>query len=313
MGERTGSHAPEARPGPAILLTLLSTSCYGFVPMATRLAVDNGVASLDVTFVRTCVMIFALAAAAAVLKQSFAIPKRLRRSFGWQTVATFVVSTAYLASVQFIPVSLAAILFYTSPIIVLVASSFVDKQTFGLDRLFIVLLAFAGLIVALGLDVGGLDWRGIALALFAACFFAVQAFTGRRLAESMPAAAFGCLVHVAIWPATLALALWNGQGSIGVLSGGATAGAVLGAAIVSVGYVGGYLLQMTALRHAGPSVVAPFTNWEPVVSIALAIIILGERPTGVQYAGMAVVIGALVLAGALGTRVAKPLQSQSEA
>lgn len=296
-----------ARRGPAILMALAATSFYGGVPPVTRLAIDSGASPLDATFVRTVVMIVVLSIAAVAMRQSFTLPRRLWPAFAGQVAATLVISVGYLASVAFIPVSLAVVLFYTFPIIILSVAPVIDREPFGAGRLAIVLLGFTGLVLAVGLDVGTLDWRGIALAIASAIFYAVQFFTGRRLVGEVSPTVFGSLVHMAIWPATLGLSLWTGGGTIGVFPGGPAQPMALTWILAgSAGYLGGYILQMLALRNASPAVVAPVFNWEPIVSIALAIVVLGERLTMIQYAGVALVIGALVLASMSGRRNLAP-------
>jgi hypothetical protein len=62
----------------------------------------------------------------------------------------------------------AAVIFYVFPILIVLAEPFVEKTRFGLMRLLIVLLAFAGVALVVGPRLDSLDPRGLALSLLAA-------------------------------------------------------------------------------------------------------------------------------------------------
>ena len=81
--------------------------------------------------------------------------------------------------------------------------------------------------------------------------------------------------------------------------GSGSSAALLFLAALAVVYVIAYLLQMLSLRFAATSRVAPFYNLEPIVTIAVAALLLGERLTSMQYAGGGLVLVALVLASRL--------------
>ena len=71
---------------------------------------------------------------------------------------------------------------------------------------------------------------------------------------------------------------WN---AYGFLSGAALAGGI-----------GCYYL---ALRDQSLSVVVPLTAAYPVVAVLLAMLVLGERPTAAQWAGIALTVGGVML------------------
>src|SRR5207249_4649914 len=147
-----------------------------------------------------------------------------------------------------------------------------------------------------------LDPRGILLASGAAIFCTVQFFSGRAISSYMTPAAFGALVHVAIWPATLLVAVVAGGGTLQFLPGGAASGTgLLYMAGVGAVYVAAYLVHMLSLRYAPASTVAPFYNLEPIVAAAVAAVLLGERLSLNQYAGGGMVLAALVASSFLTT------------
>jgi drug/metabolite transporter (DMT)-like permease len=71
---------------------------------------------------------------------------------------------------------------------------------------------------------------------------------------------------------------------------------------VAAVYVVAYMLQMSSLRFAPASTVAPFYNLEPIVTTICAGLMFGERLTSNQYAGGGIVLAALVVSSLLGNR-----------
>ena len=78
--------------------------------------------------------------------------------------STAILSVTYLASVVFIPVSLAVIIFYTFPILILAITVISGRERAGATRWLIVAGVFTGLILVIGPEFSTLDWRGVALA-----------------------------------------------------------------------------------------------------------------------------------------------------
>ncbi len=108
---------------------------------------------------------------------------------------------------------------------------------------------------------------------------------------------------MAIWPATLLVALYFGEGALQMMPGGAgAAGGLYFLFGVAAVYVAAYMLQMSSLRFAPASTVAPFYNLEPIVTTICAGLLFGERLTFNQYAGGGIVLAALVVSSLLGSR-----------
>jgi len=282
---------------------LAAASIYGLVPNFVRGAFENGIPPVEATFFRTSVIAIVFALIAVVQGDSFRIPRAAIGAFAGQAIATLVISVSYLASVQFIPIGLAVIIFFTFPVLIMLASPLVEGKFPGFWRIIIAILAFGGLVVAIGPSFGDLDIRGIGLATLAALAGVIQFFTGRSISRYLTPAVFGSLVHIIIWPATLLVALFVGGGTLQMMGGGArtTMGLYFLFGVAAV-YVAAYMLQMSSLRFAPASAVAPFYNLEPIVTTICAGLLFGERLTFNQYAGGGIVLAALVVSSLLGSR-----------
>lgn len=284
-----------------VLLALGAATIYGAVPNFARLAFLNGVPALENVFYRTSTVAVVLAIVAVVRGESFRIRAEAWPSFLYQCLATLMVSACYLASVQFLPVTLSVIIFYLFPVLILLAAPLAEGRVPGFARLGVALLGFSGLAVSVGPAFDQVSVLGLVLAFLGAVGCMMQFFSGRMLSRHLTPAAFGSLVHIAIWPIMFCLALGFGGNTLRLIDGQALTGslAFLAVALVSVAYVGGYFLHMSSVRAAPSSVVAPYFNLEPIVSTMLAVFILGEAMSINQWIGGAMVFAALVISGLL--------------
>lgn len=291
------------RSGLGIACALGATLFYGLVPNFVRGGYLNGVPAVEATFFRTAFLAVALAIVAVARGESFRIPRAAWGSFAGQSIATLIISIGYVASVQFIPVGLAAIIFFTFPVIIMLAAPVIEGHSPGLVRILIAVFAFAGLAISVGPSFDSLDIRGILLAAAAAALCTIQFFSGRSISRHMTPAAFGSLVHAAIWPGTLAIMLFVGGGTVAIFPGGAATSTGLAFMLaVGVFYAVGYFFHMVSLRFAPASTVAPFFNMEPMIATVVAALFLGERMALNQYVGGGMVLAALGASSWAGSR-----------
>lgn len=283
------------RAGLGIACALGAAALYGLVPNFVRGAYVNGVPPIESTLFRTFMISIVFAIIAIVKGERLRVPRAALPSFLGQSISTLFVSVAYLASVQFIPVGLAVIVFFLFPVLIMLLAPVVEGRNPGLARVAIAVVAFCGLAVAIGPSFEGLDIRGLLLAALGSAGATWQFFSGRAISRYMTPAAFGSLAHMVILPPIFLMAIIAGSGTLQVLPGGtAKAMGIFFLVGLAVVYIIAYMAHMLALRFATASTVAPFFNLEPVVSTAAAALILGERMQTNQYAGGGLVLVALV-------------------
>jgi drug/metabolite transporter (DMT)-like permease len=283
-----------------IALALLASLFCGNVPILARQAFVHGIPALESVLARTIFISILLGVLALLRRETLSLPKEGRKAFSLQALATLIVSSCYLASVQFIPVAISVIIFFAAPLIVLLLSPMIEGHAPGWPRLLVGFLGFIGLYLAIGPNSATLNPIGLSLAAIAAFGYALQLFSGRMLSRYLEPAAFGSLVHIAIFPIVVIIVMVVGQGHL-VLVQPDTFGssAFIFTACVCLAYAFGYLFHMSSLAAAAASVVAPFFNLEPIITLTISVLILGEHLTTSQYAGAFTVLAALVLASQL--------------
>lgn len=280
-------------------LALFSASSFGLNPPLTAYLDRLGIVPVESVFARSAVLVLVTGIALVLLRKRITVGQGNWLPFAGITTATVSMSLCYLSSVAFIPVGLSVTILYTFPLVVLLLSPLLEGDRVGFARLGVALLAFAGVVISIGPALGTLDWRGIALALGAVCSATTIFFCARRLAGTVDETASAFTIHVIGLPIMLAVAWHFGRGGawLDPSSRQVPDAAIMPLIGLGLLYVCGYLGMFNAVRFAPVSRLTPFYNIEPVVTIAAAGILVGERLSANQYLGAAIVVGALMLSG----------------
>jgi drug/metabolite transporter (DMT)-like permease len=281
-----------------ILFALAGGVVYGLAPPFTRLAFVNGVPPIETAFWRVSVLVCIVGIIALAKRWRLSVPREARLPLGLMILSTASISIGYLGAVQFIPVALTVIVFFTFPVVILLLSPLIEGHRIPFAQIMIGIMAFTGLLIAIGPGSGGADWRGLALAGLASAGAAMQFFTGRAIAGRMDTLHFGLLTHLAIVPIVAVVIMLLGGEFRSLFDPAAITGTgYLALSLVAVSYGAGFFCQMFALKAAPASAVAPYFNIEPITSVAVAALILAEPPAGRELAGGALVLAALIAAG----------------
>lgn len=272
-----------------IALALASAAAYGSNIVSAQLAGQAGLSGPLLVFYRVFFMLALVCAGALLLRATWKVPAGQSRPLIAFGLTSALVGSAYLSSVAFVPVTIAAVVFYTYPVLIVLVEPLLTPARFSLDRLAVALVAFIGVVMVVGPSLDGLDPRGLALALAASVLAASQFFAASACART-PLAPKLFWSHLLILPVTAGI-LW--------LVSGFQPPQALGLAPVAVaitigGYLIAFLLQVMALARVAPGPAALAFCAEPVFAVAIAAAVLGERLGLMQYAGGALVIGAII-------------------
>ena len=197
-------------------------------------------------------------------------------------------TVCYLVSVQSISVSLAVLIFYFYPLLVLAWALLRRQLRPSAALLGLFLGAFAGLYLTLSGGTVEVSPVGIAFAALASCGAAFTFICGARVAPAM---------------SPLVMTFWINAGGLllilpliyGNLALPAGASGWLALALATLFYLVAILSQFQALARLSAARAAFLLNLEPVVSIILARLVLGETLDTMQSAGVILVITVIVL------------------
>jgi drug/metabolite transporter (DMT)-like permease len=271
------------------VLALASAAAFGTNIVSAQIAGQAGLSGPLLVFYRVFLMLVLVGGAALFWRGSLALRRGERQPVLLFGLATALVGIAYLSSVAFVPVSVAAVVFYTFPILIVLAEPVLTPAPFRADRLAVALAAFLGIALVVGPDLHGLDPRGLALAMLASLSAAAQFFAAARCAET-PTLPKLFWSHVVILPVAALVLLATG----GFLPPQTFLLAPIAVAITYGGYVVGFLFQILALARIAPGPAGLAFCAEPVFAVIIAAFVLTERLGPLQYAGCALVIAAIV-------------------
>jgi drug/metabolite transporter (DMT)-like permease len=195
----------------------------------------------------------------------------------------------YLLSVETISVSLAVLILYTYPLLVLAYSVLLKLISPSPLLISIFCLAFLGLYLALSGGPVKLDSSGLMFSSLAALGAAYTFIKGARIAPRLSP------LIMTFWINTVGLVmivpLVFTQFSLSTATSG-----LIALAAATLFYLIAILCQFEALARLPAATAALILNLEPVVSILLAAIVLQEHLSGLQWLGVALVISVLFVA-----------------
>jgi drug/metabolite transporter (DMT)-like permease len=274
----------------------LSAASFGLITTQSRLAYDGGATPLTLAFVRPIAFVVVFGLLLVVIRRPWRLSRRGVVATLWMSVCLLMMSLGYLGSVYFIPVSLAALIFYTFPFYVALLSTLTGREAMTAAKVCALLAAFGGLALALGPSFAALDWRGVALALTAAVGVGTTiAFGGAVMRANDPLV---MNVGINFWMMlVLSAYVLASRSVVFPVTALGTAG-LIGATAC---YLVAFTTWLLGLRIVNPIPAAVLSNIEPLVTIAAAWLILGERLGPLQLLGVALVIAAIIGMTLLGT------------
>lgn len=194
----------------------------------------------------------------------------------------------YLVAVETLSVSLAVLIFYSYPLLVLAYSIIVRQLKASPALIGLFIAAFTGLYLALSGSAIRIDISGVLFAALAACGAAFTFICGGRVAPTMSP------LLMTFWVNATGLLIIGPMLLDGIAMSAATGG-MIALSLATLFYLVAILSQFAALARLPAARAAFLLNLEPVVSILLARLVLDESLSLVQASGVIVVISAIIL------------------
>ena len=282
-----------------VALAVTSATSFGVMPVLTKVAYDDGAQPVGVLAVRFALAAVALLLLARATGQPLPRDRRLAALALLGGVAYVCQGLFYFSALERISAGLTALLLYVFPALVVVLSAVLLRERPRPLAVGCVVLATVGTALTIGPVQGG-QGTGVALGLGAAVVYAVY-IVGSSRVQGVGAFAMAATVLTAAATSTGVLALASRPG---LPQSWPAWLALVGVALIST--VVAVTAFFGALTLLGPSDTAVISTVEPVVSVAVAGLVLGERLGPLQLAGGAVVLLAVAALARLGAPAAQP-------
>jgi len=282
----------------ALGAVVASAACFGTLAILTNLAYDEGAMPMPLLawrFMLSALLIGGLVALRS--PRALIVPGTDVARYATLALMGYgAASVCFFFALKFAPASVVAVLLYAYPAFVAIAERVFEGKPLSRAKLAAIGLTFVGCALVLDLfsATGGVGWQGIALGLGAAA-----GYTGFNLLSARWLPGRSRLVMMTY---TFGIA-GVGTAAIALLFGTSLSAAewsprlwVLLALIVVVPTFAAIVLYLEGIRGLGPSQAAIISTLEPLFTILLAAVFLGERLSAIQLAGAALVVIGVVLA-----------------
>ncbi len=283
-----------------VLLCLVSAAGFGALAVFGTLALDAGVPVATLLAVRFALAALAFGALAAVLRTARPAGATMRTALALGAVGYALQAGLFFLALERIDASLLTLLLYTYPAWVVLGGLALGRERASLRRAGALALAAGGLALALlgaGAD-GRFDALGAALGVGAALTYATYILVSERVVAATDPVALSGLVCAGAAATLTLVAAATGELRLDV---GATAWLWL-ALIALVATVVPVVAFFGGLARVGAPTAAILSTFEPVVTIAAAAVVFGERLAPAQLAGAALIVAAAVLVAGRGAR-----------
>lgn len=292
----------------AVIAALVSAACFGTLAILGRLMYARGAEPLQVLVWRFALAALLLGAFTAVARPgALRVSPRVLGSLAAASVFGYgAASLCFFFALDHADASVVAILLYTYPALVVLFELVVARALPTPGRLAAVALTFLGCVLVVDPFGGSLrvEPLGIVLGLGAGVGYASFSLLSQNVMKQTSRLVL--MVYLFAFTALLAGAAALVTGSSVSASAWPTEVWLLLAVLVLVPTFAAVVLYLRAVRILGASQAAILSTFEPVFTVALAVIILGEHLSPAQWAGATAVLAGVLIAEKAGRIAEEP-------
>lgn len=284
-----------------IILIIISAATFGTLGILGRFAYAEGMDTLSIMSLRFTLAALVLLALLVLRREALPRGGNLLRLIGMGALGYVGQAFAYLTALKYASPGLVALLLYLYPVFVVILSVTWNHETISRVKVFALALALVGLALTVGPEGGQLP--GILLAIAAAAIYSVYIVVGTKVMQQVSAVQSSTVIFFSAGVTSSLLMLANGAH----LPRTGTGWGVI-AAIVIIATVVPVVTFLAGLRQIGATDAAMFSTLEPVVTVLLAALLLGEILKPVTLLGGALILAAVLLL--MPTKMQEPANAQ---
>lgn len=272
-----------------VLLIVISAATFGTLAIFARFAYAAGANPTTALLLRFAAAGAVLLVVMAVLRRPLPRGRLLLQLILMGGVGYVGQSLAYFTALTFAPAALVALLLYLYPALVTLLAAVFLKERLTRVKVLAVVVALTGSALTIGRAVGGSP-LGIALALAGSLTYAIYIVAGSRVMARAEALSASTVIILAAAAVYVPIVVLQGPAWPRTPSGWlAVAGMALIATVIAI------VTFFAGLKLVGASTAATLSTVEPVVTVTLAALVLGERVMPLQLVGGALILSAVVV------------------
>lgn len=273
-----------------VFLIAVSASCFGAMAIFARLAYEAGTDPITVLFLRFTIAAIFMILVIAV--KGIALPRgRTLVSLTLMGGLGYVgFSLAFFTALTMAPAGLVAILLYLYPAFVTILATVFLKKPVTILKFVALSMTFAGMICIVGLESGGGQALGIVLGIIAAVLYSIYIVVGSKVLSNAGAFPASTIVIISAGVVFSGVVAVKGVQFPATLMGWISVWAI---ALVSTALA--IVAFFAGLKKIDPANASMISTLEPVVTIMLAVVVLGETVTIAKILGGVMILVAVVL------------------
>jgi drug/metabolite transporter (DMT)-like permease len=278
-----------------VAAVLAAGTGYAFMSILVKRAFQLGLGPIQVIALQSWIASLVLLIYAVLFKREiFRVSSHTLWLLALQgVVGALGTSLLYAYSLKYLPISVAILLLYLYPALVLAVGVLIWHKRVGRQELLALLLTLAGTTLASGIfsGVAGVAGVGILLGLAAAMAYAVFNIVGEIvLAKVSPMVAM-CFTQ---WVCAIALLVIL-KGDIMSIPWQNTRTWEVGLLLATVASIIPFYMILVGIERLGADQAAILSTFELPMTFILAAVFLNEFPTGDQWIGGSLVLGGILL------------------
>lgn len=271
-----------------VVLASISAACFGTLGILGRFAYNDGLDANTMLLLRFSFATLIMAVIMILRKERLPAGSTLFKLIGMGAIGYTFQGLCYLMAVKYASPGLVALLLYLYPVLVAGLSVLLLKESLGKVKIIALLLALTG--TALTVNPQGGQLLGALYAIGAAIIYSLYIIVGTNVMRSVSVFQSSTVIFASASVSIGFITMLNRgpkmpQSSLGWL-------AILGIVVVST--IIPVITFLASLQRIGPTNTSMLSTLEPVVTVLLAALLLGETLTLISLAG-----GALILTSTL--------------
>lgn len=271
-----------------LALIALSASAFGTLAIFGRYAYADGMDAFTILFLRFTLAAGVMAGLLVIRREALPRGSVLLRLVGMGAIGYVGQAFSYFTALNFASSGLVALLLYLYPMFVLLLSVVILRERVTGFKWLALGLALAGTALTVG-PAGG-QWVGILLAVLAAMIYSVYIIVGAQVLKQVSAFQSSTVIFASAGVASGGLMLINGAHWPATGAGWAVVvGIVLLATVLPV------VTFLAGLKRIGPTNAAMLSVLEPVVTVLLSAVLLGETLQPLSLLGGGLILVAVLL------------------
>lgn len=281
----------------SIIYILLSGMLWGCMGLFVRVLNKQGIASMDIVFLR------AIVTAVAMVIFLFIFHRRMLKIHWkdfWCFLGTGIASITffnfcYFKAIMMTSLSVAAVLLYTAPAIVMILSYILFREAFTVRKVIAIVMTFFGCMLVTGMlgQQQAITTTGLLYGLGAGLGYAFYSIFSRyALEKGYHSLTITCYTFIVT---TVVSVFFTNVSKVSMVVFSSPLYVMLTVALGLICTVAPYLLYTLGLQEVDNSHAAIIASIEPVTATVLGFVVFGEDITVVKMMGMILVLGGMAV------------------